>query len=178
MWGDISLQFDLHFSNNKQCWASFHVFISHLRDTGSIPGSGRFPGEGRGNPLQYSCLENHMDRWAWQPTVHRVTKSWTQLKWLSTLVICVSSLEKCLFNSFAHLIKKKMFFNWRKLLYRILLFSAKYQHESTIGIPMSPPSWTSLPFSPHSTPLGWYWAPIWVTWVIQQNWLSILHMVI
>ena len=46
-------------------------------DTGSIPGLGRFPGGGHGNPLQYSCLENPMDRGAWQSTVHRVTKSWT-----------------------------------------------------------------------------------------------------
>ena len=39
-------------------------------DTGSIPGSGRSPGEVNGNPLQYSCLENTMDRGAWQATVH------------------------------------------------------------------------------------------------------------
>jgi len=43
-------------------------------DLGSTPGSGRSPGEGKGNPLQYSCLENPMDRGAWQGTVHRVTK--------------------------------------------------------------------------------------------------------
>ena len=42
-----------------------------LRDAGSIPGSGRSPGGGHGNPLQYSCLENPMDRGAWQATVHR-----------------------------------------------------------------------------------------------------------
>ena len=46
---------------------------------GSVPGSGRSPGEGNGNPLQYSCLENPKDRGAWQTTVHRVTKSQTQL---------------------------------------------------------------------------------------------------
>ena len=44
-------------------------------DQGSIPGSGRLPGEGNGYPLQYSCLENSMDRGAWQATVHGVTKS-------------------------------------------------------------------------------------------------------
>ena len=48
-----------------------------IRDEGLIPGSGRFPGGGQGNPLQYSCLENPMDRGAWWPTIHRVTKSWT-----------------------------------------------------------------------------------------------------
>ena len=48
-------------------------------DTGLIPGSGRSPGEGNGNPLQYSCLENPMDRGAWWATVHRVTKSQTEL---------------------------------------------------------------------------------------------------
>ena len=44
-------------------------------DPGSIPGSGRFPGEGNGNLLQYSCLENAMDGGAWQATVHGVAKS-------------------------------------------------------------------------------------------------------
>ena len=53
-------------------------------DTGSIPGSGRSPGGGRGNPLLYSCLENPMDRGAWRATVQRVTKNWTHLKQLST----------------------------------------------------------------------------------------------
>ena len=46
---------------------------------GWIPELGRSPGEGNGNPLQYSCLENPMDRGAWQAMVHRVTNSWTQL---------------------------------------------------------------------------------------------------
>ena len=49
-------------------------------DMGSIPGSGRSHGGRHGNPLQYSCLENPMDREAWQATVHKVTKSQTQLK--------------------------------------------------------------------------------------------------
>ena len=48
-----------------------------IRDMGSIPGSGRSPGEGRGNPLQYSCLENPMDRGAWWAIVHGVAKSRT-----------------------------------------------------------------------------------------------------
>ena len=45
-----------------------------LRDAGSIPGVGRSPGGGHGNPLQYSCLENPMDRGAWWTTVHKVAK--------------------------------------------------------------------------------------------------------
>ena len=49
------------------------------RDKGLIPGSGRSPGEGNGNPLQYSCLENPMDRGAWWATVHGVMKSGTGL---------------------------------------------------------------------------------------------------
>ena len=48
-------------------------------DSGSIPGWGGSLGGGNGNPLQYSCLENAMDRGAWQDTVHGVTESWTQL---------------------------------------------------------------------------------------------------
>ena len=45
-----------------------------VRDAGSIPGSGRSPGGGHGNPLQYSCLKNPMGRGAWQATVHKITK--------------------------------------------------------------------------------------------------------
>ena len=52
---------------------------SNAGDPGSIPGSGRSPGEGNGNPLQYSCLENPMDRRAWLARVHRIAKSRTRL---------------------------------------------------------------------------------------------------
>ena len=60
------------------------VNAGNIRDVGSIPGSGRFPGGEHGNLLQYSCLENPMDRGAWRTTVHGVAKSHTQLKQLST----------------------------------------------------------------------------------------------
>ena len=55
-----------------------------IRDVGSIPGLGRSPGEGHGNPVQYSCLENPMDRGAWQAKVHSVAKNQTRLTLLHT----------------------------------------------------------------------------------------------
>ena len=55
----------------------------NVGDLGSVPGLGRSPGGGHGNPAQYSCLENPMDRGAWQAAVHSVAQSWTQLKRLS-----------------------------------------------------------------------------------------------
>ena len=55
-----------------------------VRDSGSVPGSGRSPEGGHGNPLQYSCLENPMDKGAWWAAVHGVAKSRTRLKRLST----------------------------------------------------------------------------------------------
>ena len=75
-------------------WASHRVLVvknlpanaGDVRELGSIPGLGRSPGGGHDNLLQYSCLENPMDRGAWRATVHRVIKSWTQLKQLSTQV--------------------------------------------------------------------------------------------
>ena len=54
-------------------------YACNAGDLGSVPGLGRSPGEGNGNPLQYSCLENSMDRGAWQATVHWVAKSRTRL---------------------------------------------------------------------------------------------------
>ena len=50
-----------------------------IRDMDLIPGSGRPPGEGNGNPLQYSCLENSLDRGAWGDIDHGMAKSWTRL---------------------------------------------------------------------------------------------------
>ena len=58
---------------------------SNVGDQGSIPGSGRSPGEGNGNPLQHSCLENPMDRGAWWATVHGVPKSRTRLSNFTSL---------------------------------------------------------------------------------------------
>ena len=54
-----------------------HANAEDIRDVGWIPGSGRSPGDGHGNSLQYSCLENLMDSGTWQAIVHRITKSWT-----------------------------------------------------------------------------------------------------
>ena len=79
---DVSLNF----------WASQVLLVvknlpansGDIRDTGSIPRLERSPGGRHSNPLQYSCLENSMDRGAWWAAVHGVTKSRTQQKWLST----------------------------------------------------------------------------------------------
>ena len=67
---------------------------------GSTAGSGRSPGEGHGNPLQYSCLENSIDREAWCTTVHRVAKSQTRQKQLSmhTLLLLVTSSLQIFIN--------------------------------------------------------------------------------
>ena len=58
-----------------------------LRDAGSIPGLGRSPGGGHGSPLQYSCLENPIDRGAWQAAVHKVAQSWTRLSDLAYMPV-------------------------------------------------------------------------------------------
>ena len=61
------------------CGSDGKASAYNVGDLDSIPGSGRCPGEGNGNPLQYSCLENPMDEGAWWAKVHGVTKSWTLL---------------------------------------------------------------------------------------------------
>ena len=61
------------------CGSAGKASAHNVGDPGSLPGSGRSPGEGNGNPLQYSCLENSMEGVAWQATVHGVPKSQTQL---------------------------------------------------------------------------------------------------
>ena len=65
--------------------------VGEPRDMGLIPELGRFHGEGHGKPLQYSCLENPMDRGSWWATVHGVLQSLTQLKRLST---CAQAMQE------------------------------------------------------------------------------------
>ena len=60
-----------------------HANAGDIREVDLIPGSRRFPGGGHGNPFQYSCLQNSVDRGAWQAITHRVAKSWIRLKQLS-----------------------------------------------------------------------------------------------
>ena len=82
---------DLHCAKPNIIWASQVVLVvknppANAGDTGSIPGSGRSPGRGHGNPLLYSCLENPMDKGAWQAIVHgsqRFDHYWAHT-WLST----------------------------------------------------------------------------------------------
>ena len=83
---------DIHFANKGQYSQSYGVSqvallvknlltnAGALRDVGSIPGLGRCPEEGNGTLVQYSCLENPMDREAWKATVHWVSESQTRLK--------------------------------------------------------------------------------------------------
>ena len=71
--------FEFHSWSHSLQWFD----VSHVGDPGSIPGLGKSLGEGNGNPLQYSCLENPMNRGTWWAMVHRVSKSWTRLKPLS-----------------------------------------------------------------------------------------------
>ena len=71
-------------------WFSGKESACNAGDPGLIPELGRFPGEGYGHPLQHSCLENSMDREAWQATVHRVTQSQTRVKQLGSRRRCVT----------------------------------------------------------------------------------------
>ena len=69
---------------NKTPVKKLRISAGDLRDAGSIPGLERFPGGGHVNPFQYSCLENSMDRGAWEAIILGVMQSQTQLKQLST----------------------------------------------------------------------------------------------
>ena len=88
--------FYLHFSSEWWCWQSFHLLICHactfldsketadnVGDHGLIPGLGRSPGGGQGNPLQYSCLQNSMDGGPWWVPAHGVEKTQTRTEWLT-----------------------------------------------------------------------------------------------
>ena len=116
-----------------------------------IPGSGRSPGGGHGNPLQYSCLENPMDRGAWQDTVHSVTKSQTQLKRLSMHVhLKMVKMEKLILHVFHSFSKRNHF----PLLFRkpALLFQFPISVSGTIPCPAVQAGNLALSLAPLSFP--------------------------
>ena len=90
--GAVKLKKKILNKKNVNCTYGFQVTLAvknppanagGMRDMESIPGSGRSLAGEHGSPLQYSCMENPMDKGAWQAIVHRVTKSCTQAKWFS-----------------------------------------------------------------------------------------------
>ena len=98
-------------------------------DPGSIPGLGRSPGEGNGNPLQYSCLDNPMDGGAWQATVHGVAKSRTPLsdftftfKWYYKIIFPKSYLPLTLWKITSFIPKMKFLFKNSENLSSWLVF--------------------------------------------------------
>ena len=82
----LSHEFPWWLSSKKKKQPTYNVGDTEV--SGSIPESGRSPGRGHGNRLQYFCLESPMDRGAWRATVHVITKSWTWLVWLSMHACC------------------------------------------------------------------------------------------
>ena len=89
----LNLNFFVAIVNGSYLWLWASQMVLEVKnlpanagDTGDmspIPRLGRFPGVGKGNPVQYACLENSMDREAWRASIHRVAKSWTRLKQLN-----------------------------------------------------------------------------------------------
>ena len=106
-------------------------FACNAGDSGSIPGSGRPPGGGNDNPLQYSCLENPMDRGAWLTPIHGVTKSWTW-QWLTlslSLIYCDSMILHylCFFPPFLEWLLFHIFPSSFFLFLLLLHFAPSYE---------------------------------------------------
>ena len=127
-------------------------------DLGSIPGSGRSPGEGNGNPLQYSCLENPMEGEAWWATVHGVAKSRTRLSYLT--LNYTDFLYPQIVNIYIRWAWSILLFQkvseWVKSLSRVWLFATPwtvaYQASPSMGFSRQE-HWSGLPFpSPGDLP--------------------------
>ena len=116
-----------------------------IRDLGSIPRLGRSPGQGHGNPLQHSCLENPMDRGAWWTMVHGVTKHQTQLKRLS-MHTCTSETNTISQINCTSIKKKKK----QQSVLGCRASSQSGGEECSLGVPVISPA-LSFSFSP--TPL-------------------------
>ena len=135
-----------------------HASADDIWEEGSIPGLERFPREGNGNPLQYSCLKKSMDNGTWWATVHGVAKSQTWLKQLSIHAVSCSRLT----NSSFWFIIIFSFFNFT-ILYWFCHISTWTHHRYTVFPILSPP--------PSSLPIP----SLWVVPVHQPQASSIVH---
>ena len=118
-------------------------------DLGLIPGSGRSPGEGNGNPPQYSCLENSMDWGAWKATVHGVTKSWTRLRDFTFFRFFTFSFPCC--------IHKLVLYICISIPSWLLFRSGKRWYSNSYGVakdPKEPPDYI-IYYKPNQH--MWYW---------------------
>ena len=116
------------------------------RDTGSISSSGRSPGEGHGNPLQYSCLEYLMERGTWWATVHRVTRSRTQLKRLG-----MHTHTETQYTGFCWAISRQKRHQHNKNRFVSLpLCVHAFQDSGVYVAPKKWPYWDGQTFSPYS----------------------------
>ena len=112
--------------------------------------------------LCLSCRDEHLARTRWSMALLWVNVDYTHISLptkLKYVPVKVDSHFLFFFN---------LFFYLRIILYRIFLFSVKLQHASAIGVHISLPFWTSFSSAAPSHPLGWYLAPVWVSWAIQQ----------
>ena len=117
------------------------VSACSVEGLGSIPGLERSPGEGNGNPLQYSCLENPMDGGAWQATVHGVAKSLTWLHF--TLLLPCTHQDTSFSHFFSHTPKMPHSYSWERPSLKI---------QSLCYYP-KPTFWSSLVTAPYHPPL-------------------------
>ena len=156
------------------------VSACNAGDLGSIPGSGRAPGEGNGNPLQYPCLENSMDGGAWSATVHGVTKSPTRLNNFNFTLEGKTELENSKLSvsspSFFHLVcvlSHSVLSNFATpwtVAFQAPLSMGFFRQECWSGLPFPPPGdlpdtrveptspvWAGgfPPRHPHSPPATW-----------------------
>ena len=140
------------------------VNAGDLRDVGLILGLGRSPGEGNGNPLKYSCLENPMDIGASKPTVYSIGKSRTWMKWLNThMHTPYSILAACMLSCFSPTLCNSMDCSLPGSSVCGIIQARILEWVAMTSFRVS--SWSREPPShlpPHPTPLGWYRAAVWV----------------
>ena len=152
----------------------------HKRSLGLILGSRRSPGRGHGKPLQYSCLENSMDRGAWWAPVHRVAQSWTRLKWLSVSLLLTLWDRATVLVHIWYVISKSFS---AVLRYRFIAHSWFFELAGAVLFGFNPWTWSRF-----ATNVLTHWFPlcvgVWPDWMapflttssFQNKWFSTLQL--
>ena len=142
-----------------------------IAEVGSIPGLGRSPGGEHSNSLQYSCLENPIDRGDWQVTVHSISQSWTWLKWLSTSTVDDNQTQVLcypLFNQWGNWGTEKV--NNSPTVMQVLSGRTRILIPKLSGCRMSPPVQGSMPLVTRSDGRG---KVLKARWACLGSWLPL-----